>query len=109
MFIDEIFKIVNEERYNDAEVILKEATDKLELNLYVAGVKKSDITISINSNLLTIEAKNRVGYSNWKYKNSWRIDRTLDTEKVSSSYVDGVLTIIFPKMNIQTSKQIPIA
>jgi len=109
MFIEEFFKIINEERNGDVVVTQKSADDKQELLLYIAGVKKEDISILVNSNIFTVEAKQRVGYNNWKYKNSWRLGRELDTENITSSYVDGVLTVIFPKKNIETSKKIHIA
>lgn len=106
MFIEQFFNSLTD-RY-EPEYKHKTTEDGIILYLYFAGVKKSDISISINSSILKVEAKNKVGYSNWKYENSWRLGSGLDVERITSSYVDGVLAVNIPKVKEESSRKIPV-
>lgn len=106
MFIEQFFKTFSE---YDVETYQEPTETELKMFLYFPGVKKSNIDISVNSNILTVEAKEKLGYKNWKYKNSWRIGSGLDLEKISSRYEDGVLEIIIPKVKEQNVRKIVVA
>lgn len=108
MLFDEIFRSFD---YSDDINYKTETTGtELKLFLYLAGVKKENISLSINSNILTVEAKGRVGYSeDWKFKNSWQVGRELDLENVSSSYESGVLIVNFPKKKSENVRKIVVA
>jgi HSP20 family molecular chaperone IbpA len=106
MFIEQFLNsFVNE---YDVEYRQKTTETGLELYIYLAGVKKSNISIQVNSNILSVEAKDKLGYSNWKFKNSWRLGSGLDVDKISSNYVDGVLTINIPKVKEENVRKIPV-
>lgn len=107
MFIEQFFNsFVNE---CESEYRQKTTEDGLILYIYLAGVKKGDISIGVNSNILTVEAKDKVGYENWKYKNSWRIGSGLDVDQISSSYSDGVLVVNIPKVREDNVRKIHVA
>lgn len=107
MFIEQFFNSF----VNEYDVDYRQKTTETGLNLYVylAGVKKSDISIGVNSNILTVEAKDKIGYSNWRYKNSWRIGQGLDVDKITSKYEDGVLEINIPKVKEENVRKIVVA
>lgn len=77
----------------DYKVVAKD--DSVELLVYLPGVKKENISVELDS-YLTVKAKDRVGYSKWSFERSWRLGDGIDVEKISSSLVDGVLSIILP-------------
>lgn len=71
-------------------VIPEEDCVKIRYNL--AGTKKSDISIQLKGDMLHLTAKNESG----KFVDKHWISPSVDVEKISSKYEDGVLTIILP-------------
>ncbi|MCP4551277.1 MAG: Hsp20/alpha crystallin family protein [Bacteroidetes bacterium] len=85
-----------------------ENEDNFELNLAVPGLEKEDIKIDLEDNLLTIsaekEAENKeVNYSRKEFtynafSRSFKLPKTVETEKIKADYINGVLNIKLPKM-----------
>ncbi len=84
------------------------------------GLKKEDISLSLNNNFLTIKGE-RKEESEKKEKNYHRVERSygvfersvdlgvnVDGTKVQANYKDGVLEIIIPKAESSKPKQIEI-
>jgi len=95
--------------YNSDNGYKTETTEnELKLFVYLAGVKKEDIGISVSNNELTIDAKNRVGYKDWKLKKLWKLSG-INTESISSSYENGVLVVNLPKKNSENVRKIVVA
>lgn len=79
------------------------------LDIVAPGFDKSDFKISIDQNILTIEAerKNEVKeenekvirreYSYQSFKRSFTLDEKMDSENIDAKYANGILTLNLPK------------
>ena len=87
----------------------------------VPGMKKEDISITIQDNVLTLKGEKK-RESDVKEENYHRIERTfgifersfslgsaIQTNRVTAKYENGVLTITMPKAEEAKPKQIDIA
>jgi len=73
----------------------------------LAGVKKEDVTIDVEKNVLTISAErkeikdlkyNRKETFTGKYQKSFTLPDTVDADNISASLNDGILTVNIPKI-----------
>ena len=95
------------EGYTSPRVNVTEEKDAFVLYLAVPGLKKSDIVMKIDKDVLTIshhsaKQEENVYYSNreFNYNNferTFRIPETVNTEKIKASYEDGILKIYLAK------------
>lgn len=83
------------------------------VEMLLAGVPKENISITIEKDMLTIKAErketNDIKYNRkqtyfGKYERSFVLPDNVDVENITSSMSDGILTIIFPKLE---DKEIP--
>ncbi|MDD3802854.1 MAG: Hsp20/alpha crystallin family protein [bacterium] len=94
----------------------KDFTVKVEL----PGMKKEEIKINIENNILSIEGE-RKSESEEKGKTFHRIERSygsfyravslpkqIDEQKIKASFNDGLLTVVLPKSDIAKTKAIEI-
>lgn len=81
--------------------------ERTELLVYLPGVRKEDVSVELDS-YLTVKAKNKIGYSKWSFEKSWKIGEWVDTEKISSSLVDGVLSITLPAAESNKPRKIRV-
>jgi HSP20 family protein len=102
---------------------IQETSDAYELTATLAGFKKDDVRVSVEDRLLTIKAETTVeeettdtegGYllrerSAGSSERSVRLPRTVDSGKIESSYSDGVLTVVLPKSQETTAREIEIS
>lgn len=83
---------------------------KIDFRIEIAapGYEKSDFSINIDKNLLTIELNKSVDEAedeSYKYKEynfnnfrrSFRISNKINTEKISAMYKNGILSVLLPK------------
>jgi len=85
------------------------------LSLYAAGLRKSDFTILVTGDVLTIKytapetsQSNQNQYTHLEYEpssfeRSFQLNGKVIAENISASYVDGVLKVTLPK-NPETNK-----
>ena len=95
------------EGYTSPRVNVTEEKDAFVLYLAVPGLKKSDIVMNIDKDVLTISHNSEkqdenVYYSNreFNYNNferTFRIPETVNTEKIKAAYEDGILKIHLAK------------
>jgi len=91
-------------------VNVREEDKMYELELYAPGLKKQDFQISVHGDTLTIsferqenkESSEKKGwvrreYSCQSFNRSFTVDETIDANKISAKYEDGVLRITVPK------------
>jgi HSP20 family protein len=91
-------------------VNIKENTDAFEVEMATPGMAKDDFKIELNNDLLTIssEKKNeseikegetytRREYSYQSFSRSFNLPKTVDAEKISAKYENGILSITIPK------------
>ncbi len=97
-----------------------EDKDKYVFSLEVPGVKKENINIEFNENLLTVSGQKEIekelkeenfyrierGYG--KFSRSFSVPRDVDVKGVEAHLQDGVLTLVMPKIEEQKAKSIEI-
>lgn len=91
-------------------VNVREEDKMYELELYAPGLKKQDFQISVHGDTMTIaferqENKEHTEKKGWvrreyscqSFNRSFTLDETIDAQKISAKYEDGVLRVMVPK------------
>jgi HSP20 family protein len=103
-------------------VNIKETETGFELELIAPGYDKQDFKINLDKNILSISAEKkndinpvadkyiRKEYTNQSLERSFTVEETIDAEKISAKYVNGVLLLNLPKKAVvkEEVKQINI-
>jgi HSP20 family protein len=101
-------------------VDIEEDNENIMVKAEIPGMKKDDIKVSVQGNMLTITGE-RKQESEVKEKTYHRVERSygkfsrtitlpidVETDKVKASYKDGVLNIILPKPEAVKPKHIDV-
>ncbi|WP_295903821.1 Hsp20/alpha crystallin family protein [uncultured Bdellovibrio sp.] len=72
------------------------------------GVKKEDIKIEMNENVLTISGERKRDNKTASFKRSFSVPNTVDFEKIEANHEDGVLSIQLPKAAAMKARTIEI-
>jgi len=103
------------------DVDISETVEAIFVSAEVPGIKKEDIHISVQDNILTIKGEkkqeketkgenyHRVERCHGAFQRSFNLPAVVDSSKVKASYKDGVLKIELPKKEEAKPKEIPIA
>jgi HSP20 family protein len=100
-----------QEEYNtlSTPVNIVEADNEYELQVFAPGIKKEDLKIVHEKNILTIsyehkeETTEKPGkfvskeYRQRSFKRSFTLNEKIDASKIAARYVDGILTVALPK------------
>lgn len=90
----------------------RESSDAYYIDVDLPGIKKEDVDIHVDKNLLTIEgsreAKDEVNEADYyriessygKFSRSFTLPEKVDIENIKATSEDGVLEIVIPKLNI---------
>ena len=90
----------------------READDAYYIEVDLPGVKKEDVSIDVNENIITIsgerkleeERKNdefyRVESVYGKFERSFTLPEDVDTDKIEAHMENGVLTVKIPKIQV---------
>ncbi|HRY97639.1 MAG TPA: Hsp20/alpha crystallin family protein [Bacteroidales bacterium] len=100
---------------------VSEKEDRFELDLAVPGMKKDDFNISIEKNMLSISAETKteqtderkedhVNYTRKEFTygsfcRSFTLPESVDREKISAEYSDGILHLVLPKSEKETLRK----
>ena len=86
---------------------IKEENDSFLIMLAVPGLKKSDIQLNLEKDILHISHKqensdvnenfSRMEFDFRNFERSFRIPETIHTEKIKAGYENGILTVTLPK------------
>lgn len=90
---------------------IKETPDEFIVELAVPGLNKEDFSVQVEDNVLRISANkpsptenkddkvtiHRCEFSFHAFERSFRLPKSADGEKISASYVNGVLQLNIPK------------
>jgi len=99
--------------------VLEEA-DAIRIVAEVPGVKPSDVKISVENNVLTIqgtkeqvaeertERVHRYERTYGTFERSFTLPATVDANNIQASYEHGVLTVTLPKAEKAKPRQIPV-
>jgi HSP20 family protein len=95
-------------------VNIKEQSESFTIQMEVPGIDKNLLKMDIDKDLLTIsykteETKENEGFTyrefNYQtFERSFRIPETVDKEKVSANYNEGILTVTLPKLETALDK-----
>ena len=117
-FVDDLFtelpvlfknEFNNRERRGSTPVNVKETEKSYELEVVAPGFEKTDFTINLDQNLLTISAEKkeevnpdsekqiRREYSSRSFKRSFTVDEKIDATNIEASYINGMLRLNLPK------------
>ena len=91
-------------------VNIKDSDTGVTIELAAPGMKKTDFHIDLNESILTISAEEKTekeetednytrkefGYKS--FKRSFNLPETIDFEKISAKYTDGILYLNLPKI-----------
>lgn len=103
-------------------VDIKENDESYTVKADFPGVKKDDINVSVDNNVLTISAEHkdeaeekdkgkviRQERRYGKYSRSFNLGKNINESKIKAEFDNGVLTLNIPKEDVApASKQIPI-
>ena len=87
---------------------VQENEDRYVISADLPGVKKDDIKIEMNDNVLTLSGERKRGEQAFTFTRSFTVPRTVDFDKVAAHHADGVLTIELPKAALAKSRKIEI-
>ena len=101
-------------------VDVAESQEKITVRAEVPGMKQEDIQIEFENGLLTIRGERRIEKTEGTtfhrvervygtFSRSFTLPRTVDPEKISASYREGILEIEVPKKEEAKPKNIKIA
>ncbi|HXG58929.1 MAG TPA: Hsp20/alpha crystallin family protein, partial [Thermoanaerobaculia bacterium] len=97
-----------------------ESQEKIIVRAELPGMRQEDISIEFENGLLSLRGErkldkesgltwHRVERSYGSFSRSFTLPRTVDPERISASYRDGILEIEIPKKEEAKPKQIRIA
>ena len=123
-FDDDFLPVLNSRTSSMPAVNIKEDEKHFALDLAIPGMKKEDLNIDINEDVLTIssESKNETTEESDGYKKkefnytsfcrSFYIPENVNREKIEAAYKDGILTVSLPKLEEEKknlSRQVEIS
>lgn len=78
------------------------------LEVELPGVKKENVSIQMEKNVLSVKGSRKRGETETTYERSFRVADQIDTEKVSAVMEDGILSISLSKKKEAEAKKIEI-
>lgn len=128
-FVDDFFtdlpmlfkNVNNSETKGFAPVNVKETDKSYKLEVIAPGFEKKDFKVTVDQNLLTIEAEKRNEireetekqirreYGFQSFKRSFTLDEKMDATNIEASYINGVLTLNLPKKEVVKASATEIA
>ncbi len=111
---DPLFGLMNEFFARDnvgnaLSVDIHEQDDHYVLTAELPGVKKEDLKVNVEGDVLTIEAEKRSEFEDdregvyqaertyGKFSRSFRLNSQVEGDKIEANYADGVLRLTMPK------------
>lgn len=101
-------------------VNILESKEAFEIELAVPGMAREDFGINLENNVLTISSEKELQRDNDRsftrreftygtFSRSFTLPKTVDSEKISADYLNGILRISLPKKEeVKFSRQISI-
>ena len=104
-------------------VDIREEKDALVLNAELPGLEPEDVSVSVESGVLTISGEKKrvteegagnasshvVGRCYGLFERRFRLPRSMDSAKVQAAFENGVLTVTLPKAEEAKPRRIQIA
>ncbi|MEM9227343.1 MAG: Hsp20/alpha crystallin family protein [Verrucomicrobiota bacterium] len=87
--------------------------DNYLIQLELPGVKKDDVKLAFEKDVLSLSAKRSTGEGDEqhvsRYHRSIRVPEQIDGGNISASFADGILTVTLPKAEQAKARQINIS
>lgn len=111
---------INSEVSFKPRVNVENTRDNLTLNFELPGMEKGDIKVLVNNNVLTISGERKfekksndndfiqTEIHSGSFSRSFTLPDTVDAAKVSAEYKNGLLEIVFPKLEEKKPKEISV-
>lgn len=114
-FFNDVYSLLNDSFFNEKyaatvpAVNISENENGFEVALAVPGLKKEDIKINLDKNVLSVSAEKKTEttdetrkYSKREYNfnsfsRSFTLPQSADSSKIEAAYVDGILTLYIGK------------
>ena len=108
-FNGEFDNFFSNQRTNTPAVNIKENDNEYGIEMAVPGIKKSDLNIEIEKDVLVIsskisdeknensEAYSRREFGSYSFCKSFRIPDSVKSDKIKASFDDGILNVTLPK------------
>ena len=110
-FTDDFWGSSGVSRSSQVPVNIKETDKTYEMELVAPGLKKEDLKLNVSNDMLTVsfehkEENNQENeqegwlkreYRHQSFSRSFSLDDTIDANKISAKYQDGVLHLSLPK------------
>ncbi len=104
----------------DLPVEIRESAEAFELSAELTGVRKEDIEVNINGNVLSISAERKAsplregerllrsefGYG--KLGRSFQLSQEINEAEAQARYSDGVLTLLLPKKAAAQARRLTV-
>lgn len=99
-------------------VDIAETKDSFEIQMQIPGVKKEDINIAIEKDLITISGERRFENEKeeknfhskesffGKFQRSFRLPDAINMDKIQAKQEDGILIVTLPKDEKQSAKKL---
>ena len=100
-------------------VNISESTDSYEVDMAAPGLEKKDFKVELNHEVLTISSEKKVDnetkngkqftrreYSYQSFRRSFTLPDTVESEKISAKYENGVLKVAIPKKAVTKTKSL---
>jgi HSP20 family protein len=87
---------------------LSENNGTYTLEVELPGVKKEDINVNVESNLLKIAAIRKRAEEEIKYEREYHLSSEMDSANIKASNENGILTLMLTRKPEAQSKQIAI-
>lgn len=86
-----------------------EGEHDFQIVLDVPGVRKEDVTVSVEQATLTVTAERHVGHPEaTRFKRVFFLPKSIELDKVSAALNNGVLTLSLPKLEAVKPRQIEV-
>jgi HSP20 family protein len=79
------------------------------LEVELPGVKKEDISVNVEANLVKVSAVRKCAGGELKYERGYHISDEIDSANIKASSENGVLTLTLTRKPEAQSKQIAVA
>jgi len=110
-FHDDFWGFSGLQQQNNVPVNIRETDKNYELNLVAPGLKKEDFHLDVSDDMLTVSFEHkeenskenkeqgwlRREYRMQSFNRSFNLDNTVDANKITAEYHDGVLRLTLPK------------
>lgn len=110
----------SQNRALNPRVDIRDSKDSIDLTFALPGLKKENINVSISNNILTVSSEQKVeselkqdGYvsreiQRGSFSRSFTLPDTINVEKISADYKDGLLEVRLEKLEEVKPKQVEV-